>query len=387
MSLPGQSTHQAPALSQQARAELLALVESSRAVYATASGDASNIVAALEVADTIAGLRAYFDRPEIQKRILSLMDTPLGFRTDRPPGAKNRKTGEALPPYPWAVVREASLEGLLRGLQLVGNQINIIAGRMYCTREGFDALIRKDPAVSDFVPLVGVPANKPGGVVVPCSASWKQSGVSRAFAADIPVRTDEGSGVDAIIGKATRKFLKRCFEMMSGQVLPEGDSGEVHPEGEAPKLGRPQGPARTADPRALPPTQAPGAVNATGTHPPKPAAAGTPPPGTQGAAASATPPAAAANPTAAEPAPEPGVLQNRLAAEVASWGFGKFDQFRAVAIKTGILAGAEEDAGSYLDLSNNTAKKFLSALGSLRKAMESEYGVPAQDGGQEGGAQ
>jgi hypothetical protein len=69
---------------------------------------------------------------------------------------------------------------------------------------------------------------------------------------------------------------------------------------------------------------------------------------------------------------------------VASWGFRKFDQFRAVAIKTGILTGAEEDAGSYLDLSNKTAKKFLSALGSLRLAMESEYGVPAQDDGQEG---
>ena len=96
--------------------------------------------------------------------------------------------------------------------------------------------------------------------------------------------------------------------------------------------------------------------------------------------------AGAVNP-AAEPAPEPGVLQNRLAAEVASWGFRKFDQFRAVAIKMGILSGMEEDAGAYLELTNKTTKVFLASLGGLRKAMEAEYGVQAHEAGQEGGAE
>lgn len=191
--------------------------------------DGGGVLAALDVAQGIADLRALMDAPEIQARVKSLQDTAIGFRTDRGPGAKNRKTGEPLEPYSWPVVRDAVIEAGLRGLQLVGNQFNIISGRFYATKEGFEYLIRKLPAVTDFRPVVGVPATRPGGVLIECVATWSKNGKPTEYKVTIPVKSDDFSTADQLIGKATRKLLARCYAIMTGNAVPEGDSGEDVP--------------------------------------------------------------------------------------------------------------------------------------------------------------
>ena len=199
------------------------------------AADGASIMAALDMAAAVNDLRTLFDRPEIKARIAALQDTPLGFRTDQDPKVKRRKKNQQTGqfeekhniPYPYDVVREAAIEALLRRLQLVGNQFNIIAGRFYCTKEGFEALIRQLPAVANFCPDIGVPQSKPGGVIIDCSASWTQNGETQLLRASIPVKTDDYSGADQSIGKATRKFLKRCYECMTGNSIPEGDTGEI----------------------------------------------------------------------------------------------------------------------------------------------------------------
>jgi hypothetical protein len=188
--------------------------------------DGGSILAALNLAAAVQDLRELFSRPEIQSRIQALQDTPLGFRTDRDPRIKNRKTGQANTPYPYDVVQEAAIEGMLRGLQLVGNQFNIISGRFYCTKEGFEALIKKLDFVTDFRPSIGVPQTKAGGALVECTATWLQNGKEQALTAVIPVKGDDYSGADQLIGKASRKFLRRCYEVMSGNSMPEGEAVE-----------------------------------------------------------------------------------------------------------------------------------------------------------------
>lgn len=188
--------------------------------------DGGSILAALNLAAAVQDLRELFSRPEIQSRIQALQDTPLGFRTDRDPRIKNKKTGQANTPYPYDVVQEAAIEGLLRGLQLVGNQFNIISGRFYCTKEGFEALIKKLDFVTDFRPIIGVPQTKPGGAVVECTATWLQNDKEQTLTAVIPVKGDDYSGADQLIGKASRKFLRRCYEVMSGNSMPEGEAVE-----------------------------------------------------------------------------------------------------------------------------------------------------------------
>jgi hypothetical protein len=200
---------------------------STRAIAAFAGAtNGGSVLAALDVAKGIEDLRALFSQPEIQARVVALQDTPLGFRTDRDPKVMNRKTGQPNQPYPYDVVRDAVIEAGLRGLQLVGNQFNIISGRFYGTKEGFEFLIRKLPNVSDFRPVIGVPQTKPGGVLIDCEATWQQNGKPFALKVTIPVKGDDYSSADQYIGKATRKLLKRCYEVMTGNSVPEGDAAD-----------------------------------------------------------------------------------------------------------------------------------------------------------------
>lgn len=199
------------------------------------AADGSSIMAALDLAASINELRLLFDKPEIKERIVALQDTPLGFRTDKDPKVKRKKKNQQTgkweeivnTPYPYEIVKEAAIESLLRGLQLVGNQFNIISERFYCTKEGFEALIRRLAFVTDFRAVIGVPRALSGGSVVDCSATWMQNGKPQSLEACIPVKTDDWTGVDQLVGKATRKFYKRTFECMTGNSMPEGDASEL----------------------------------------------------------------------------------------------------------------------------------------------------------------
>jgi hypothetical protein len=230
------------------------------------AADGASIMAALDMAAAINDLRTLFDRPEIKARILALQDTPLGFRTDCDPKVKrkkkNQQTGQwsevTNTPYAYEVVREAAIEALLRRLQLVGNQFNIIAGRFYCTKEGFEALIRQLASVTNFRPVIGVPQNKSGGVIIDCSATWTQNSETQSLAASIPVKADDYSGADQSIGKATRKFLKRCYECMTGNSMPEGDASELE------SSSAPQ-PAALVGAPAAPSAELPPAITAAAT--------------------------------------------------------------------------------------------------------------------------
>lgn len=212
-----------PAVTNETATALAAASTRAMAAFGQAT-DGAGVLAALDVAEGIADLRALMDAPEIQARVKSLQDTAIGFRTDRGPGAKNRRTNEPLEPYAWPVVRDAVIEAGLRGLQLVGNQFNIISGRFYATKEGFEYLIRKLPAVTDFRPVVGVPATRPGGVLIECVATWQQNGKPTEYKVTIPVKSDDYSTADQLIGKATRKLLARCYAIMTGNAVPEGDA-------------------------------------------------------------------------------------------------------------------------------------------------------------------
>jgi hypothetical protein len=195
------------------------------AVYSDATS--GSVVAALKSAIAIQSLRTYFDDPGIRSAIVALQDSPLGFRTDRDPKIKKKDRDGSYKsniPYEYEIVKEAAIEALLRGLQLVGNQFNIIAGRFYCTKEGFEALIKVAP-ITDFQLNIGVPKSSTGGVTVECSATWIQE-KTVSFAATIPVKSDQYSTADQLIGKATRKFLSRCYQQMSGKTMPDGDSSE-----------------------------------------------------------------------------------------------------------------------------------------------------------------
>lgn len=325
------------------------------AAFGQANVGELDVTAALVVAESVDQLRNLLDTPEVKSRILALQDTAIGFRTDRDPKVRNRKTNQPNEPYEWPVVRDAALEAALRGLQWVGNQFNIITGRTYCTKEGFEYLIKRCKAVTEFRPVINVPRIANGGAIVECSATWKMNGQAVTYACSIPVKTDEYSGADQIIGKATRKFLKRCYEQMSGLSVPEAEADETPIRAEIP--AGPAGPrflggCRTSSPAPAADDQVPGAE-----VPPTPAAP--------------QPPAAAQAP---EVARQPESVQEALARMVTGAGFD-FDTFLAWAKWEGFLEGASPTCFDDLDVA------FCNRMLKAQKGVISKLTIYREKGG------
>ncbi|HET7624384.1 MAG TPA: hypothetical protein VFM25_03895 [Verrucomicrobiae bacterium] len=181
----------------------------------------------LGVAQAISDLRATLT-PELMQPIMALMNTDLGFRTDRDSKLAPRdKDGNPMQPYSVDIVRECFIESKLRGFHSVGNEWNIIAGRFYACRNGLKRKCEQWPGVTDLKTNWGLPRSAgEKGAIVPVKATWRKDGVADSIETEIPVRVNFGMGADAILGKAERKIYKRIHDRLSGISTPEGEAGE-----------------------------------------------------------------------------------------------------------------------------------------------------------------
>jgi hypothetical protein len=164
----------------------------------------------------------------VMRDIMQLMDNPLGFKTDRRPGTK--KDGKDVPPYNEAQVRDVMIQALIKGLRPTGNEVNIIAGQLYVTKEGYDRLVNELPGVTDLRIEVGIPKTSNGGAVVSARASWKLNARPSQLVCEgeyaIPIRVNEAMGADAIQGKATSKVLRRIHKIITNMDI-GGDDDET----------------------------------------------------------------------------------------------------------------------------------------------------------------
>jgi len=181
----------------------------------------------LAVAQAMSDLRAVLT-PEVMQPVMALMNTDLGFRTDRDPKVTPRdKDGHPMTPYPVDVVRECLIEAKLRGFHVVGNEWNIIAGRFYACKNGLRRKVTSYRGVTDFRDTYDVPrtvADK--GAIVKCRASWKKEGIEDSLEREFPIRVNAYMGSDAILGKAQRKLLAAVHDRLAGVMTPEGDANE-----------------------------------------------------------------------------------------------------------------------------------------------------------------
>lgn len=176
--------------------------------------------AAIAVADAIGQLKAKLT-DEVMQPIKQLQGTALGFKTD-----KDNAGG-----YPVEVIREVFIEATLKGFKMVGNQTNIIAGRFYATKEGFeDFFLRQARAgkFTDYRDTYSVPKLVTADeAIVTVTATWKWEGKADKFdSTPISIRVNKGQGADAILGKAKRKLLARIYSRVTGTVITEGDANE-----------------------------------------------------------------------------------------------------------------------------------------------------------------
>lgn len=335
---------QTQALTLTQRAQAIDVI-SSRALEAFTS--AESFEKELTVAQAIIDMREALTL-EVMQPVMGLMNTSLGFRTDKDP-AQLDKFGKPNVPYTMEVVREAFIESRLRGFHACGNEWNIIAGRWYGCVAGFERLVKKHPKVTDFKDHYGVPTlHGDKGAIVKARAEWRQDGTQQTLERDFAIRVNSGMGADAIIGKAKRKLFAAVYARLTGVVTPEGEAGEE-------------------------------AINVTATVSQT----------VDAASMFRKPAATAANPATPEPAkeevkPEPATaasapapektVQEQLAEVVTGAGY-TFDQFLKWARETGAMSKPQcDDCQGFADVSENQARRFKNAKGGLLQGLAKAAG-------------
>ncbi len=191
---------------------------------------------AVTLATGVTQLRKVLSDDLVKAVFMPLQGSPLGFVTD-----KDKEGG-----YGIAVVRDCMIEAMIHGLRPVGNEINIIAGRCYAAKNGYARLVSTWPGLTDLALTPGVPqmvGDK--GALLAFRAAWRLNGVQMELVRDltkradgtpsdtrIAVRVNSGMGADAVIGKATRKFLKQIYDLLSGSKLTIQDGEAIDTVGE-----------------------------------------------------------------------------------------------------------------------------------------------------------
>lgn len=204
----------------------------------------------LLTSSAVVSLRKMLGGEILKNVIMPLMNSPVGFDTD-----KNPMKGWNGPSYSPQEVLECAAEAWLHGLPMTGNAWNIIGSRMYPRKEGFELLLssvcRFSAKVS--VPEIGKQLYEQGGYLrVPVEVQYKFHGEpdeapNRRFHGTYSVRLNRKNavGVENVEGKAKRKAYRDLWLAVTGTLLPDADdpdeAGTVH------QVGAHFGPAPTAD--------------------------------------------------------------------------------------------------------------------------------------------
>lgn len=190
----------------------------------------SDMEQTIRLAQGMKELRALLTEQLVVDLFFPLKGSPLGFRTDEGSNGRPKE-------YHWSVVRDCLIEAFVKGAKPVWNEFNIISERTYFTKEYFERKVAEFDGLTDLRLDAGVPRTSGDGALVPYSAEWWLGGQRHEMVCDyreakedepssdtrIPVRVNKGMGMDAILGKAKRKFLARVYERLSGISIPEGD--------------------------------------------------------------------------------------------------------------------------------------------------------------------
>jgi hypothetical protein len=150
------------------------------------------------------------------KPIMALLGSSLGFRTD-----KDKEGG-----YKEDVVKEVLIEATLKGFRMTQNESNIIGGRFYAARDGFERIFRdlgKSGRLTDLRLNPSIPKTTTDGAVVDYSASWTFKGIKDEMKLAIPIRVNSGQGPDAVLGKAKRKMLAAIYSRITGTEITDGE--------------------------------------------------------------------------------------------------------------------------------------------------------------------
>ena len=154
---------------------------------------------------------------------MKLKNTPLGFMTDERKASGNKPAVF----YDVARVKEFSVETIANGFTLTGNEVNMIASRMYAAKAGVSRKLKDQKGFSALRLELGIPTGQKDGSIVHFDATWKIGDNDQSLSGEIPIRVNNYMGIDAILGKAERKAKYRILNQVVGSDLGFVD-GDIH---------------------------------------------------------------------------------------------------------------------------------------------------------------
>jgi len=193
--------------------------------------------AAIQTASAMNDLRELMTE-DVMSPMMQLMNSPLGFLTDRDPNKTDRE-GKRQDPYHWKVVRDCLIEGMLRGFAPVGNELNIIASRFYAAKSGLRRRVTQFPGIADFRDAYDVPRSSDKGAIVKCRATWQIDGKTHEIEREFAIKGYPSTLLDAYVGKAERKLLHAVFQRLTGQNIPAGEVTDNPLDGRGPDNAKP----------------------------------------------------------------------------------------------------------------------------------------------------
>ncbi|MBE6319647.1 MAG: hypothetical protein E7075_01650 [Bacteroidales bacterium] len=191
----------------------------------------NNVGAAFAAAEVVSLVREALSDEVMEKVFMPLMNTKIGFLTDRT--GKARAGKQALQPYSVDIVRDCIIDATMYGLLTVGNQFNIIAERMYPTKEGYTHLLKKH--ITDAIYSTGFPVKQEKSamdqefVVIPAHAKYViiRTGEEKELKMNVYLRKDSYSTVDQLRGKAERRLKKQIYENITGMDMGDADDENI----------------------------------------------------------------------------------------------------------------------------------------------------------------
>lgn len=182
----------------------------------------NNFGTAFEAVNIVALLREALTDEVMKSVFMPLMNTKVGFLTDRT--GKPNKNGTAYPLYPVTTVKDAIIDAVSIGLLPTGNQMNIIAERMYPTKEGYTYLLKK-LGVKYILDISYDKGTNPNFAEIPVKINYEHDGEKNSFLTVCTVKKDSYSSHDQLRGKAERRAKKVLYEYITGCDLGDADEG------------------------------------------------------------------------------------------------------------------------------------------------------------------
>lgn len=172
--------------------------------------------------------------PEVMAPIKALMNTSIGFKTDRDPSVWNNKLNKYNEPYPDETVKRCFAESRLRGLHVIGGEWAILVGSCFPCQPGLERKV-KTLTSGSFEYSNDAPVFGPKQAVVRFRGKWKLKGESFDIgtrpedSCEFSVNCYDGTMPAAVVGKGYRMLLARVLKRITGKnVVSDADvSGEA----------------------------------------------------------------------------------------------------------------------------------------------------------------